>query len=326
MNQSDELQLVERYYERAIADTRSDEEELAVALQLLEKAERGFVVNDAGTGLIYISEPDIPVDADFLIEEASQREKLVRALPIVGLLVAALVAILLLYGDWGGGEPEPAPTATGAAVVHLATQTLTPTPAPPVTSSPTPVATDTPLPTPTSIPTETPTPAPAKEIEVKPEPVELASDAVIPVSLEIAGRYFPVVPTTLRDDAWAYLPDPGQVSWLAGSYVNVVLGLPYTGENLDLLATALVVSDTGAISSTGTVSGTLVAGGSVLVLRDNVGGASHYRVSDRFYVGVFETEVLGQRRVGLTLVLLGGNEENPDRRLVIWAVPIENPE
>ena len=148
---------------------------------------------------------------------------------------------------------------------------------------------------------------PITEVEVKPEPVELEPGAVIPVSLEVAGRYFPVVPTTLRDEAWAYLPDPGQVSWLAGSYVNVVLGLPYSAENLDLVASTLALSDT-------------------VTLRSSVAGTNHYQLVERRSVGVYEIETLNQRRAGLTLVLLGGNEENPNSRLILWAVPAENKE
>ena len=136
---------------------------------------------------------------------------------------------------------------------------------------------------------------------------------MVPVSLEIAGRYFPVVPTGLRDDHWAYMTEPAQVSWLAGSYVNVLLGLPYTQQNLDLIPHTLAVSDTLTISST-------------LILRNNVGGVNGYEVVDRHLVDVYAIEILGQRRAGLTLVLLGGNEEapdgGPDRRLVVWAVPV----
>jgi len=131
---------------------------------------------------------------------------------------------------------------------------------------------------------------------------------VVPVSLEIAGRYFPVVPTGLRDDHWAYMTEPDQVSWLAGSYVNILLGLPYTQQNLDLLPSTLAVSETLTISNT-------------LVLRNSVGGVNRYRVVDRHLVDVYAIEVLGQRRAGLTLVLLRGNEESHDRRLVVWAEP-----
>jgi hypothetical protein len=37
-------------------------------------------------------------------------------------------------------------------------------------------------------------------------------------------------------------------------------------------------------------------------------------------------EPLGQRRVGRSPVLFCGNETGPDQRLVVWVVPIENPE
>ena len=106
-------------------------------MQLLEKAERGFVVNDAGTGLIYISEPDIPVDADFLIEEASQREKLRRILvptpsgaqvPIVQLadrIAGRFVATVLLLAAlaWrasGGRALVPVAACAYASVHHAA--------------------------------------------------------------------------------------------------------------------------------------------------------------------------------------------------------------
>ena len=303
MSNDEERQLCESYYSRAIAGAASDEEELAIALALLEGAERGGVVNDAGTGLIYISEPEIAVDADYLLDEETPRQRLRRIWPIMGAMAAVMLILLVRYGNWGG-KVEPTPTLTVTSVaVHLPTMTLTPTSTAPVTATPT----NTPTVAPTPIPTETPTPAPPKEVEVKPEPVELEPGAVIPVSLEVAGRYFPVVPTTLRDEAWAYLPDPGQVSWLAGSYVNVVLGLPYSGENLDLVASTLALSDT-------------------VTLRSSVAGTNHYQLVERRSVGVYEIEALNQRRAGLTLVLLGGNEENPNSRLILWAVPAENEE
>ena len=301
MTNDEERQLCESYYNRAIAGAASDEEELTIALALLEGAERGGVINDAGTGLIYISEPEIAVDADYLLEEETPRQRLRRIWPIVGAMAAVMLILMVRYGNWGGRtEPTPTPTAMPIAI-HLPTMTLTPTPTTPVTVLPT----STHTPTATQTPTLTPTPAPPKEVEVKPEPVELAPGAVIPVSLEVSGRYFPVAPTTLRDETWAYLPDSSMVSWLAGSYVNVVLGLPHSGENLDLVATALAISDT-------------------LTLRTSVAGTNHYRLVDRRQVGVYEIEALNQRRAGLTLVLLGGNEENPDSRFILWAVPTEN--
>ena len=297
MKPEEERELIEQYYHQEIAGTRSDEEELAVARDLLEKAQRGFVVDDHGERLIYASDPELPVDADFLIDEgALRKQRLRRAAPLAGAFLVAILVAILVYGGGSGSTPTPTPTATIRALAVIPTQTLTPT------ATATPTSTHTPTPTPA--PTQTPTPLPPEEIKVKPEPVKLEEGAVVPVSLEIAGRYFPAVPTGLRDGSWAYVTDPGQVSWLAGSSVNVVLGLPYTADNLDLLSTTLALSDT-------------------ITLRNNVAGTNRYVVVDRRQVDVYAIEVLRQRRAGLTLVLLGGSDESPDRRLVIWAVPVE---
>ena len=297
MKPEEERELIEQYYHQEIAGTRSDEEELAVARDLLEKAQRGFVVDDHGERLIYASDPELPVDADFLIDEgALRKQRLRRAAPLVGAFLVAILVALLVYGGDSGSTPTPTPTATIRAMAVIPTQTLTPTAT--ATATPTPTA------TPTSTPTQPPTPLPPEEIKVKPEPVKLEEGAVVPVSLEIAGRYFPIVPTGLRDGSWAYVTDPGQVSWLAGSAVNVVLGLPFTPDNLDLLATILALSDT-------------------ITLRNNVAGTNHYLVAERRQVDVYAIEVLRQRRAGLTLVLLGGSDDGTDRRLVIWAVPAE---
>jgi hypothetical protein len=307
MDQTEELELIEQYYRQTVAWAPSDEEALAIAQDLLEKAQRGFVVDDTGDRLIYASDPELPVDAEFLVDEGALRQqRLRRGLAILGAFLVALLALLVVYGGDSGSTPTPTPVATTTVPLFLATQTLTPTP----TGSPTPTATSFPTYTPTATPTptQTPTPLPPEEVEVKPQPVKLEEGAVVPVSLEIAGRYFPVVPTGLRDDGWAYVTEPDRVSWLAGSYVNLLLGLPYTQQNLDLMASSLAISDT-------------------LSLRNNVGGINQYQVVERYLVDVYAIEVLGQRRAGLTLILLGGNDEapdgDPDRRLVIWAVPAE---
>ena len=66
MDQTEELELIEQYYRTTVAWAPSDEEALAIAQDLLEKAQRGFVVDDTGDGLLYASDPDLPVDAEFL--------------------------------------------------------------------------------------------------------------------------------------------------------------------------------------------------------------------------------------------------------------------
>jgi hypothetical protein len=297
-------ELIEQYYRQAVAAAPSDEEELVIAQDLLEKALRGFVVDDSGEDLIYASDPNLPVDSEFLVDEGALRQQRLRkAVPIAGTFLVALLVLFLVYGGSSLSTPTPTPTATTRAWISIPTQTLIAT----ATSTPTATATPSPIPTASPVPTQTPTPLPPEEVNVKPQPVKLEAGAVVPVSLEIAGRYFPVVPTGLRDGNWAYLTEPDQVSWLAGSYVNLILGLPYTAENLDLLASTPALSDT-------------------LTLRNNVAGANHYRVTERRHVEVFANEVFRQRRAGLTLVLLGGNEESSDRRLVIWAVSVADAE
>lgn len=292
MDETDELKLVETYYRNAIEGASSDEAELRIAEELLEKARRGSVVDDSGLKLMYVQAPDLPVDAEFLVQAGElRRQQVRRALPLAAVLVVGLVAILFAYG--GGGD-TPAPTPTAAAVAHLVavpTQTLTPT------------ATSTPTSTPTPTATSTPTPVQPREVEVKVEPVKLEPDAVVPVTLELAGHYLPIVPTGLRDDAWAYATDPMRVSWLVGSYANVVLGLPYSAGNLELLAT--------------------LPPGDTLTVRNSVAGVNRYRIVSRQSQSMFEIEVFSQRAAGLTLVLLGGNDESPDRRLVLRAVPVD---
>ena len=338
MDQSEELELIEQYYRQTVAWAPSDEEALAIAQDLLEKAQRGFVVDDTGDGLIYASDPELPVDAEFLVDEGALRQqRLRRGLALVGAFLVALLALLLIYGGDSTSTPTPTPVATTRVPIFIATQTLTAVAKPTGSLAPTATSPPTHTPTPTRTPTQTPTPLPPEEVEVKPQPVKLEEGAVVPVSLEIAGRYFPVVPTGLRDGNWAYMTEFDQVSWLAGSYVNVLLGLPYTQQNLDLLASTLrpvlrpvLRSGTGSpkggfaatASSVVTISDTQTTA-NTLVLRNSVGGLNRYRVVERHLVDVYAIEVLGQRRAGLTLVLLGGHDETPDRRLVVWAVPTE---
>ena len=48
MDQTEELELIEQYYRKTVAWAPSDEEALSIAQDLLEKAQRGFVVDDTG--------------------------------------------------------------------------------------------------------------------------------------------------------------------------------------------------------------------------------------------------------------------------------------
>ena len=157
MDQTEELELIEQYYRQTAAWAPSDEEALSIAQDLLEKAQRGFVVDDTGERLIYASDPELPVDAEFLVDEgALNQQRLRRGLAIVGAVVVALLALLLVYGGDSPSDPTPTPATTTQVPLLLATQTVTPAP----TTSPT--ATPTHTPSPTATPTQTPTPLPVK--------------------------------------------------------------------------------------------------------------------------------------------------------------------
>ena len=99
MKAEEERELLEQYYRKAISGTASDEEELAIAQDLLEKAQRGFVVDDDGEKIVYASPPDLPVDADFLVDDADlRRERLRKAAPWAGAFAVALIVLLVVYG------------------------------------------------------------------------------------------------------------------------------------------------------------------------------------------------------------------------------------
>ena len=295
-----DLEICETYYRSAVAHAVSDDDELEIAQGLLEAAQRGQVPNDSGTGLIYAQVGELPVDADWMVGgrgQSGQKQQMRQIALIAGGLLAAIIFIILTSSGGGGKKTDTTPAPTEVSQVRpisIATQTLTPLPA---TITPTPSSTPTPTITPS------PSPVPAKEIEVKPVVPTLEPGAVVPVSLETGGRFFPIALTTLRDDVWAYDQDPNKISWLVGSYVNIILGLPYSTDNLALMATTLKISDT-------------------LTLRNNVAGVNDYQIVSRQSVSIYEIEALAQRRAGLTLVLIGGNDESADSRLIIWAVPV----
>src|SRR5512136_3404804 len=110
MKPEEERELLEQYYRTAISGTASDEEELAIAQDLLEKAQRGFVVDDDGEKIVYASPPDLPVDADFLVDDADLRRELLRkAAPWAGAFAVALIVILVMYGGKSGAPSRATP-------------------------------------------------------------------------------------------------------------------------------------------------------------------------------------------------------------------------
>jgi len=316
--------ILDKYYSHAIERVTSDEDELLIAEDMLRRARSGAVPDETGTKTMVIDpRRKVPLDNPLLVRSAAnalRQENLKRVLPIAG-LVAALVMVVFLM-DRGGGEEEAVaavasgtPAGTGV-ITGTVTLTTTPTLCPELaegpTATPTLAPTATFAPTPTTLPTATPTAPPPGEptpevVQRKRTPVSVKPSGMTiwPVSVEIKERIFPVAITGLSekdDHLWGYAPEDNRVSWLAGSWVNVVLGLPFSFGNLDLLE-SLEINDP-------------------LIIRDNHAVIHRFKVADVRVVKQHQIETLRQKEAGLTLVLLNKDVgEREGDRLVAKARP-----
>ena len=316
--------LLDKYYSAQIAGVTSDEDELLVAEDMLRRAQSGAVPDDAGAKTIVIDpRRKVPLDNPLLVKSAAsalRQENLKRFLPLGGLIAAAIIVVSLI--NRGGGEEDAAMAAAsgtpGGTGVITGTVTLTATPTPTLTPTsvptPTPFDTATPVPTATVAPTPTDTPSPLPnatstpmviEYERTPVSVEPSQSMIIwPVSIEIKERIFPVAITGLTDEGrlWGYAPEDNRISWLAGSWVNVILGLPFSFSNLELLE-SLEINDP-------------------LMIRDNHAVIHRFKISDVRVVEQHQIETLRQKEAGLTLVLLNQNVgEHEGDRLIAKAIP-----
>ena len=309
--------LLDKYYSQAIAGVTSDEDELLVAEDMLRRAQSGAVPDDAGAKTIVIDpRRKVPLDNPLLVKSAAsalRQENLKRFLPLGGLIAVAIVVVSLI--NRGGGEEEAAMAAasgTPGGTVITGTVTLTATPTLTPTSVPTPFDTATPVPTATVAPTPTDTPSPPPHAtpmviayERTPVSVEPSQSMIIwPASIEIKERIFPVAITGLTDEGrlWGYAPEDNRISWLAGSWVNVILGLPFSFSNLELLE-SLEINDP-------------------LMIRDNHAVIHRFKISDVRVVEQHQIETLRQKEAGLTLVLLNQNVgEHEGDRLIAKAIP-----
>ena len=118
----------------------------------------------------------------------------------------------------------------------------------------------------------------------------------LPQRLELPGASYPIIATPLEGKRWPVAAQPDLAVWVYGTVVNYVVGLPYTTTTSSLLA-GLTATD--QLTLTLNNGRTLVFGSPQ---------ARRYPLED--------TTALSQRRPGLTLVLLGGEE---DDRLVVQA-------
>ena len=146
--------------------------------------------------------------------------------------------------------------------------------------------------------TETPTPLPTLESELLADIIGAGvktKELVLPRTLEIKGVSFVVQPVKTKQGEWRLPAEPRAVSWIYGTVINYVLGLEATAENKALLAG--------------------LAFGDVFLLRTSTGLTTRFAYVDTVRVAPQVTELFGQRRPGLTLVLL--NDGTADSRIVI---------
>ena len=273
------------------ADPFTAEEELVADLQA--RTRRGYVPL-AGTphGHTYVQAPSgvprthgrVPVGRRVSTWAQANRTRA---------LVAALVAITCLttLGVWATWQPATpagprAAGGSGAPSLAGAGDTVTPgtTPAPHAATS----TTTDPFPA---------ADAPGTLGALQNVVPQVRVDLLAPVSLELAHQgttlavYRVVASSPDRSGAWKPALAPGQVAWLAGSIVNQVFCLP---------AAALPAATPG----------------DVLIVRSQAGSALHYTIGRVDMVPWQRSEILAQRRNGLTVV--GCGPATPQEPRHVW--------
>jgi hypothetical protein len=184
--------------------------------------------------------------------------------------------------------PAGTPPSTGADV-----PTVIPQPANPRTAEPTEVrGPATVVPTPADAAPTATTPATPTTVAVAPPMGDTAQGALRTV--ELAGQTFQVEATEIVPD-WQFSDQPGVASWISGTVINYIVGLPYSAANAALFDR---VQPDDLIRLT-------VATDDVLT----------FRVSDRRRVAKDDTAVLAQDHPGVTLLLVG-EPNTADRALV----------
>ena len=118
----------------------------------------------------------------------------------------------------------------------------------------------------------------------------------IPKKLYVRDRVFEISPVAVPKGNWTAGAGEGNVEWVFGSLINVLLGLPNTTENSDLLL---------AMSAEDKIT---------LELAD--GQRREFKFDAQQRVAPENKEIFSQQHPGLTLILLGDDGE---QRLVVTA-------
>jgi hypothetical protein len=175
-----------------------------------------------------------------------------------GLVFVALFAMLILFGD---DETPAAPTPSGG----------------------------------------TPVAAPSDDVVVvgvgAGRAISLTVDA--PASLALDSQMYALQPQVIETTGeWTALPaQEGVGTWVYGTVINYVIGLPDTPENRAALD-QLTTEDT-------------------LVLTTRGGETYNFTFNSRDVVGQNNRDIFGQTRPGITVVLLGPREDDNGQRLVV---------
>lgn len=120
---------------------------------------------------------------------------------------------------------------------------------------------------------------------------------LVPKKLYVRDRAFEITPVAIQKGKWPVgTADSASASWVFGSLVNYLVGLPNSSENKDLLQ---------AISEADTIT---------LELSD--GQTIEFKFDAQQLVSSSNDEIFTQQHPGLTLLLLG---DDGDQRLVVTA-------
>lgn len=138
----------------------------------------------------------------------------------------------------------------------------------------------------------TATPIPTLEAELLADIVDagVKTSLVVPRTLEVKGVSFVVQPVKVTAGDWPRPDDERAVSWVYGTVINYTLGLEATAANKQLLSS--------------------LGPGDMLLLRMSTGAVYRFAFADMVKVAPQASEVFRQNRPGLTVALLGDEEES----------------
>lgn len=144
------------------------------------------------------------------------------------------------------------------------------------------------------------TPIPTLESELLADIVDggVKTNLVAPRTLEVKGVSFIIQPVEIEAGDWPMPDDPRAVSWVYGTVINYVLGMEATADNRELLSS--------------------LGHGDNLILRMSTGAAYRFSFADAVRVAPQASEIFRQTRPGLTIAMLGDEEDTT--RVIIRAL------